>query len=120
MRRLSFAIVVLLAVISVKGQSPHGESLKIDCATCHNPSGWEIDYGSMAFDHSTTGFDLEGTHSTTDCASCHTTMEPLAGSLLRPQMLGGLRFGYLELPAGESLRSRVATVTKNVAEKSGQ
>lgn len=54
------------------GQSPHGTALKIDCAQCHNSSGWEVvDYDVLEFDHDTTDFELEGTHATVDCKACH-------------------------------------------------
>ncbi|QQX78096.1 MULTISPECIES: hypothetical protein [Aequorivita] len=56
------------------GQSPHGTSLKIDCSQCHNPEGWTVDLQTIKFDHSTTNFDLEGTHQVADCKSCHTSM----------------------------------------------
>jgi hypothetical protein len=41
-----------------------------NCSTCHTTAGWT----SAAFDHSTTGFTLTGTHMSptpTPCASCH-------------------------------------------------
>ena len=33
-----------------------------------------IDYESIRFDHSSTNFELEGTHEITDCKACHTTL----------------------------------------------
>lgn len=74
MRRLSLTIIVLLSFFLAKAQSPHGESLVISCAECHNPSGWEIDRNSITFDHSDTGFELEGTHDQLDCTSCHSDL----------------------------------------------
>lgn len=75
MRRLSFAIGLILGVVTYTfAQSPHGDGLKIDCASCHNPSGWEIEFEEMTFDHASTGFDLEGTHAQANCASCHTDL----------------------------------------------
>jgi DUF971 family protein len=41
-----------------------------NCANCHTPAGWD----TAAFDHSSTGFALVGTHMSptpTPCASCH-------------------------------------------------
>lgn len=73
MHRLSFIALILLT-FTVLGQSPHGNKLKIDCAQCHNPDGWETDFESIKFDHSTTDFDLEGTHEITDCKACHTSL----------------------------------------------
>ncbi|MEZ4875729.1 MAG: hypothetical protein R2793_09850 [Flavobacteriaceae bacterium] len=74
MYRLSFAIALFWAVLPGYAQSPHGDGLKIDCAQCHNPSGWTIDAETITFDHGTTNFELEGTHATTDCKLCHTTL----------------------------------------------
>jgi len=39
-----------------------------NCANCHNTIAWT----TAAFDHSSTGFALVGTHATTPCAQCHT------------------------------------------------
>ncbi len=73
MYRLSF-IILLLGSFSLLAQSPHGNELKVDCAQCHNPDGWEIDYETFKFDHSTTNFELEGAHDQTDCMACHQSM----------------------------------------------
>jgi hypothetical protein len=59
---------------SVFGQSPHGDTFKIDCNKCHNPSGWTIDDNLIRFDHNKTEFQLEGAHMQTDCKSCHNTL----------------------------------------------
>ncbi|WP_203296587.1 cytochrome c3 family protein [Luteirhabdus pelagi] len=75
MHRLSSIILVfLLGTALLLGQSPHGENLQIDCAQCHNPEGWEIDFETLQFDHATTDFELEGAHELTDCASCHSDL----------------------------------------------
>ncbi|RMA57282.1 hypothetical protein [Ulvibacter antarcticus] len=74
MHRLPFIIVLLFFVISVSGQSPHGNSLKLDCAQCHNPEGWTVDLETIKFDHNSTNFELEGSHEITDCKSCHTSL----------------------------------------------
>ncbi|MEZ4794812.1 MAG: hypothetical protein R2773_04945 [Flavobacteriaceae bacterium] len=73
MHRLSFAII-LFGILSLQAQSPHGNGLKIDCAQCHNPNGWSIDMDNIQFDHSNTNFELDGTHTTTDCKLCHTSL----------------------------------------------
>src|SRR5271165_5651899 len=39
-----------------------------NCSNCHTPAGWDT---VAAFDHSTTGFALVGTHLSTPCAQCH-------------------------------------------------
>jgi len=59
---------------TIKAQSPHGESFKVDCATCHTPLTWEIDIDTFKFDHDTTRFALEGVHLSVDCKTCHTTL----------------------------------------------
>lgn len=74
MYRLSPIILVLCCIASMYGQSPHGESLTIDCAQCHNPEGWTIETETLQFDHNTTDFELEGTHAQVDCKACHTTL----------------------------------------------
>ena len=38
-----------------------------DCESCHNSSAW----APSTFDHSSTGFVLEGAHSSTQCSNCH-------------------------------------------------
>jgi hypothetical protein len=48
-------------------QDVHQKFLGIICEDCHEPSGWkEADY-----DHTETGFPLEGGHSSLICADCH-------------------------------------------------
>ncbi len=74
MYRLSSIILVLLAVIGLKGQSPHGESFKVDCASCHNPGGWTIDIDTFRYDHNQWPFELEGRHLLVDCKQCHETL----------------------------------------------
>ena len=72
--RLSFTITLLLSVLPLLAQSPHGDELKMDCVRCHNPAGWSINYQTIQFDHSTTDFQLGGSHAQTDCKLCHSTM----------------------------------------------
>jgi hypothetical protein len=38
-----------------------------DCTICHSVDSW----ASLDFNHTLTGFDLEGAHLTTDCVACH-------------------------------------------------
>ena len=40
-----------------------------DCTICHNSTNWL----QTTFNHNTTNFPLTGKHTTTECASCHTT-----------------------------------------------
>jgi len=71
MSRLSFIILLIFTSTYCWGQSPHGVNLKIDCAQCHNPGGWEVSYETIKFDHNDTNFELEATHTTLDCKACH-------------------------------------------------
>lgn len=43
------------------------KSSEDQCAYCHNVESWR----NVSFDHSKTGFILEGRHLTTACSSCH-------------------------------------------------
>ncbi|MFM1879132.1 MAG: hypothetical protein RLZZ241_1998 [Bacteroidota bacterium] len=72
MRRLSFIIGLILGLSFLQAQSPHGPDFKISCESCHNPSGWSLDYNSLQFNHGNqTEFDLDGAHKLIDCTSCH-------------------------------------------------
>ncbi len=74
MYRLSSIILLVFGFLPILAQSPHGDNLKFDCAMCHDPSGWSVENKTIEFDHSTTNFELEGTHAQTDCKTCHTTL----------------------------------------------
>ncbi|RMG79219.1 MAG: hypothetical protein D6714_16735 [Bacteroidetes bacterium] len=76
---LSFLMLTMLPAFA---QSPHGDNLKMDCASCHSPEGWEIQpgqwaaleesaYDSTRFYHSQTRFPLTGSHAQVDCRACH-------------------------------------------------
>lgn len=75
-------------------QQPHGEAMRIDCAACHRPEGWEIPGDRWApeprggrqeaekafledgkFRHSQTGYTLEGRHAQVDCRDCHASLK---------------------------------------------
>ncbi len=58
----------------IQAQSPHGETFKMDCATCHVPDSWTTMRSPSGFDHDSTAFPLLGTHGTVDCKACHTTL----------------------------------------------
>jgi len=47
----------------------HKRRLGLDCETCHNTRTWK----SWDFDHSKTGFVLDGGHRTVECYACHKT-----------------------------------------------
>ncbi|MBT8275187.1 MAG: hypothetical protein KJO39_03500 [Bacteroidia bacterium] len=74
MYRLSFTIALLLVLLPVMSQSPHGDDLKMDCAECHTPDSWTLNFETLQFDHGTTKFELEGSHEVTDCKACHTDL----------------------------------------------
>src|SRR5210317_171318 len=74
MCRLPFILVLLLCISPIFAQNPHGDKLNIDCDQCHNPNEWALDYDTLEFDHNTTDFKLEGSHSETVCKSCHNTL----------------------------------------------
>lgn len=82
---------------SLFSQNPHGAEMKINCASCHSPEGWEITAefwqdqapekpvrpgvsgvvraaDSLRFQHSQTKFELLGQHQLVDCRSCHETL----------------------------------------------
>ena len=65
---------MFLVIAPVLAQSPHGDELVIDCAKCHNPKGWSIDFKTIEFSHDVDDFQLEGTHTQIDCKSCHSTL----------------------------------------------
>jgi hypothetical protein len=55
------------------GDDPHKDHFTAECATCHNPSGWQ----ALQFDHDKrTAFALTGAHRTVACETCH--RKPLA------------------------------------------
>ncbi len=82
MRRLSssitssairvIAITSLVLSFTYGQQSPHG-AIKIACINCHTTEGWKELAKPMKFDHTTTGFTLQGAHTNAQCIQCHTT-----------------------------------------------
>lgn len=46
---------------------PHDGRLGTQCDDCHDTAAW----AHVRFDHASTGFELEGRHDETACASCH-------------------------------------------------
>ena len=70
----SIVLLIWVGISSLPGQSPHGNELKLNCAECHNSSGWLVDVSEVKFDHGTTDFILEGTHTQVDCKLCHTSL----------------------------------------------
>jgi hypothetical protein len=49
--------------------SPHGD-IKFPCEACHTTDSWKM-RTDASFDHSKTGFPLEGQHRIAACAGCH-------------------------------------------------
>jgi len=74
MRNLSQIILLLALSVNVLAQSPHGTELTASCDDCHNPKGWKLEWGTYAFNHDTTSFELIGMHEEVDCRSCHPTL----------------------------------------------
>ncbi len=70
---LRFVAILLLVLTFGYGQSsPHGP-IKIACINCHTTEGWKVLAKPMKFDHTTTGFSLQGAHANAQCIQCHTT-----------------------------------------------
>lgn len=84
MTRAHQAAAVVLVTLGVLGlaladpQRPRGRhgsiTEAVDCAACHDPSGWGMSGGATGgagFDHARTGFPLTGRHAFVSCTSCH-------------------------------------------------
>ena len=68
------ALGFFIALPAVHAQdSPHG-ALSVSCDACHNTDSWKVSASAMRFDHSTTGFPLDGRHVQVACRQCHTTL----------------------------------------------
>src|SRR5712691_4730886 len=78
MRSLILLGLALLVVAPLQAQqrtrSPHGD-LKMECNSCHIPSGWTPVRVAKTFDHSKLGFPLAGAHGTTTCRACHQALD---------------------------------------------
>ncbi len=71
--RLATLGALFIAVGSM-AQSPHGPSMKMDCAQCHSPENWTSIPQVIPFNHDSSAFPLTGTHQRTECRSCHPTL----------------------------------------------
>lgn len=69
---LGSIIVVLFAKMLPAQTSPHGP-LKNACSDCHSTQSWKELVTPMKFNHSSTGFTLQGMHANVSCIQCHTT-----------------------------------------------
>lgn len=74
MRNLSFILIVLIAAVSLRAQSPHGKDFKIDCSNCHTSENWKVIPAEIKFDHDSTPFKLTGQHKNVSCADCHKSL----------------------------------------------
>lgn len=97
MLRLLFMLQMSCIVTGLMAQSPHGTSMKINCAACHTPAKWDISIqywqdfdpnkprisrvtgavwgpDTMRFHHGKTRFELIGQHAKVDCRACHETL----------------------------------------------
>ena len=75
MYRLPFIIILLFYSFSGHTQNPHGETLKIDCASCHSPEAWTVAMDTLNFNHDTISFQLIGLHKQIDCKLCHESLK---------------------------------------------
>lgn len=53
--------------------SPHGNLLQFECASCHLNSDWS-DISKDTFNHDLTGYALNGAHIKVNCSSCHKSL----------------------------------------------
>lgn len=61
--------------LNAQNGNPHGVDFRMDCAECHNSGSWRVALNEIAFDHGSTGFDLEGQHAVVQCMDCHQSLE---------------------------------------------
>jgi len=66
---INFLVISLMIMFTrlAPGQEPPHEVMELDCQVCHNPDHWT----RIQFDHTTTGFELEGNHQLLWCDRCH-------------------------------------------------
>ncbi len=50
--------------------NPHGD-MKLDCMLCHTEQSWDEEGRAKEFDHTVTGYALEGLHQHARCRDCH-------------------------------------------------
>lgn len=75
MRRLPYTILILIvSSLVIHSQSPHGDEFDLDCELCHETVSWDVTPDKIKFDHTATGFEIIGQHSSVDCESCHKTL----------------------------------------------
>jgi len=74
MYRLSFIVLIVFTSLQSLAQSPHGDSLTLNCDECHTSKDWKSVGSDISFKHSSTSFELEGSHKAVDCKQCHTSL----------------------------------------------
>ncbi|GIV30823.1 MAG: hypothetical protein KatS3mg029_0174 [Saprospiraceae bacterium] len=97
LQRIAITCIAVCTGLVLWAQNPHGERLRMDCAACHSPQGWEIpashwaetaqlfrlleegklteaDVDTSLFHHGKTGFSLTGQHAFVDCRDCHESL----------------------------------------------
>ena len=71
-----FPVVLVCALMSASAlaqTSPHG-AVRIPCQACHTTDSWKM-RPDASFDHTQTGFSLEGQHVAVACADCHQSLK---------------------------------------------
>lgn len=77
-RSLTLALALAAGVLSFAAETiaqpraanPHGP-IELDCALCHGEADPDASGQDVKFDHSMTGFPLEGRHRQAHCRDCH-------------------------------------------------
>lgn len=87
MNKIPLLVLMVGVAVQAFSQNPHDADLRINCAACHSPDGWEIptsawEAGTLVspnteevFSHDQTNFPLQNRHAEVDCRSCHATLE---------------------------------------------
>ncbi|MGB2869049.1 MAG: hypothetical protein WBD36_11400 [Bacteroidota bacterium] len=71
-----FPVILVLAfapAVVLSQTSPHG-ALRIPCQACHTTDSWKM-RPDASFEHTQTGFSLEGQHAAVACVDCHQSLK---------------------------------------------
>lgn len=83
--------------------SPHGDLPdELSCTGCHTTEGWSPLRRDLAFDHTDTGFRLEGRHGDVSCVRCHTSLDFGRASVAEP---GDCASCHLDVHEGTIVRT---------------
>ena len=75
MQRLLYIAAFIISFVPGYAQEyPHGDYFEMDCSFCHTDEDWNILLDTLIFSHHSTGFELVGQHSVTNCKACHKTL----------------------------------------------